>query len=349
MSLGPVMLDLAGTSLSPEERELLCHPQVGGVILFTRNFESVGQLTELVREIHALRTPHLLIAVDHEGGRVQRFHEGFTSLPPVARLGELYDHDRRKARELARQLGWLMAAELRAVGVDFSFAPVLDLAYGVSGIIGDRAFHRDPLVVTELARSYIHGMRDAGMAATGKHFPGHGAVKEDSHLALPVDHRSLDEIMDADVLPYRSLIEDGLAGVMPAHVIYAQVDPAPAGFSAYWLQGVLRGELGFQGVIFSDDLSMEAAADVGGSYPARAERALQAGCDMVLVCNHPEGAAEVVDSLADYGNPVAQLRLARMHGHHAPGYGELRESSQWRDAQQVVALLETSPWLEMDV
>lgn len=348
MSLGPVMLDLVGVSISDEERQMLLHPQTGGVILFTRNFESIGQLTELVREIHALRSPHLLVAVDHEGGRVQRFREGFSALPAVNLLGHIYKKDRQQARDLARTTGWLMAAELRAVGVDFSFAPVLDIAHGLSGVIGDRAFHAQPEAVADLARAYIRGMNEAGMAATGKHFPGHGGVKEDSHTDLPVDQRSLEQIRQSDILPFERLIGQGLAAVMPAHVIYACVDPQPAGFSSYWLKGVLRAELGFQGVIFSDDLSMQAAHSVG-DYGARAHIALEAGCDMVLVCNHSEGAREVLTALEGYSEPVSQLRLARMHGRKGQAWGDLRASEPWRLALEAVRAYDDSPWLELNV
>ena len=348
MALGPVMLDLVGTEITPEERELLLHPQTGGVILFTRNFESITQLTELVREIHALRDPHLLVAVDHEGGRVQRFREGFTRLPPVSRLGEIYRKDRQQARALAKESGWLMAAELRAVGIDFSFAPVLDVAHGLSGVIGDRAFHADPEVLADLAHHYMQGMNEAGMAATGKHFPGHGGVKEDSHHALPVDRRPLADIRQSDLVPFERMIHYGLAAIMPAHVIYSQADPEPAGFSAFWLKGVLRHELGFQGVIFSDDLSM-AAAHVAGSFAQRARKALDAGCDMVLVCNHPEGAREVLKSLEGFDDPVSQVRLARMHGRRPQSWGGLHESPRWRQAAEAVAAYDESPNLEMDV
>ncbi|MGM0595126.1 MAG: beta-N-acetylhexosaminidase, partial [Pseudomonadota bacterium] len=259
MSLGPVMLDLRGATLQDGEAELLRHPLVGGVILFSRNYENPEQLTALIDAIHAVRTPPLLVAVDHEGGRVQRFRQGFTRLPPMRRFGEIYERDRRRARQLAEQAGWVMASELRAVGVDFSFAPVLDLDYGVSAVIGDRAFHRSPEVVADLGAALMHGMQRAGMAAVGKHFPGHGAVTVDSHEAIPQDSRPLVDILAEDVRPYRSMIANGMAGVMPAHVIYTDVDPQPAGFSSYWLGEVLRSQLAFQGVIFSDDLNMEGA------------------------------------------------------------------------------------------
>ncbi len=347
MSLGPVMLDLEGTALTETERRLLSHPRAGGVILFTRNFESLGQLTELVREIHALRTPRLLVAVDHEGGRVQRFREGFTRLPAAARFGEQYDRNPARGRELARMAGWLMAAELRAVGVDFSFAPVLDLAHGVSGVIGDRAFHRDPEVVADLAHHYMSGMQHAGMAAVGKHFPGHGGVREDSHLALPVDRRTPADLY-TDILPFERMVRFGLAGIMPAHVVYERCNPLPAGFSSYWLRGELRDRLGFEGVIFSDDLSM-AGAECMGDYPDRARAALKAGCDMVLVCNHPEQAARVLDALDDEPDPASIARLARMHGRKGMSWGELTDSDEWQKARAVIGALDDSPLMELHV
>lgn len=350
MSLGPVMMDLVGTTVSDQEIELLHHPQTGGVILFTRNFASIDQLSELVAAIRALREPQLLIAVDHEGGRVQRFRTGFTMLPPSGRLGEIYGRDPKAARRLASTVGWLMGAELRAVDIDFSFAPVLDLAHGVSGVIGDRAFHRNPEAVADLAHHLVLGLRDAGMAAVGKHFPGHGGVKEDSHIALPIDDRRTEDILAEDVVPFERLIHYGIPGMMPAHVVYSRCDERPAGYSAYWLQEVLRGRLGFQGAIFSDDLSME-AAHVGGDCGERAKTALEAGCDMVLICNHPQGAMQALEFLERYEvNPASLVRLSRMRGRKAPDYDALHQSARWHSAVQAVCdICGDSPELELNV
>jgi beta-N-acetylhexosaminidase len=342
------MLDLVGTALTDAEREMLCHPQTGGVILFTRNYVGVDQLQALVREIHALRKPRLLIGVDQEGGRVQRLRSGFTPLPAPRRLGQIYNQHRARALELAEQTGWLMAAELRAVGVDFSFAPVLDVDRGVSGVIGDRALHRNPEVVAELARRYMLGMRRAGMAAVGKHFPGHGGVKEDSHSALPVDDRTLADILAEDALPFERMIHYGLAGIMPAHVVYTAADRRPAGYSRYWLREILRRRLGFQGAIFSDDLSMKGAEEVGG-YGERAAAALEAGCDMVLVCNNPDGARSALTRLEGFEAPASQVRLTRLHGQQPFAYDELRASQAWRTAERVVRTIDESPTLELDV
>ena len=348
MSLGPVMVDLAGTTISELETELLLAPQVGGVILFTRNFASVEQVTQLVSEIHALRTPHLLVAIDHEGGRVQRFREGFTRLPAAAVFGEMFRRDEQAARRCAEQTGWLMAAECRATGIDFSFAPVLDLAHGVSGVIGNRAFHSNPEITATLAYAFMHGMSAAGMPAVGKHFPGHGGVVEDSHLALPIDKRDLETLLKEDIVPFERMINNGLRAIMPAHVIYEKVDDKPAGFSKIWLQKILRQRLKFQGLIFSDDLTMEAAS-IAGSYGERADLALAAGCDMVLVCNHTEGALEVVEHLKDYANPASQLRLTRMHGKGEISRAQLHADARWQTTADMVAKLDESPWLEMDV
>lgn len=348
MSLGPVMVDVQGLELDPQEREMLAHPLVGGVILFSRNYESPEQLRELVAQIHGLREPQILVAVDHEGGRVQRFRDGFSLLPAVRKIGDIYDQDKARGRKLAREHGWLMASELRAMGVDFSFAPVLDLDYGSSQVIGDRAFHHDPEVVADLAHAYIQGMQEAGMAATGKHFPGHGFVSADSHVAIPEDDRDLELIRHHDMIPFERLARNGLAAVMPAHIIFQQIDKRPAGFSAYWLQDVLRRQLGFSGVIFSDDLSMEGAS-VAGGYPQRAASALEAGCDMVLVCNNPAAAAEVLSTLRVEPNPVSHARLARMHGRHPLTPAELHRDPRWRESRRLLADLQEEPTLDLDL
>ena len=313
MMLGPAMIDVAGLELSPPEREMLRHPAVGGVILFARNFSSPLQVLRLCRSIRALRTPELLIAVDHEGGRVQRFRQGFTIVPPMRALGRLHDRDPAAAREAARGTGYVIGAELQAHGVDFSFAPVLDVDYGESGVIGDRAFHSDPAAIAALAGALQEGLLDSGSIAVGKHFPGHGYVRADSHHEVPVDERTMDEIRRADLVPFRKLAPT-LGGIMPAHVVYPKVDPKPAGFSRTWLRGVLRGDLGFEGTIFSDDLSMEGARTAGGVVE-RAEAALEAGCDMVLLCNDATAAGVLLEGLE--GRKVARElagRLARLHG-----------------------------------
>src|SRR5216683_243153 len=311
MTLGRVMLDVAGLRVTPEEKEILRHPSVGGVILFARNFESPKQLTALTAEIRALRRPELLIAVDHEGGRVQRFQEGFTRIPAMRSLGERWESDAAEARALAESAGYVIAVELRLRGVDFSFAPVLDVDFGSSSVIGDRAFSDEPEVIAALAGAFVAGAGAGGAASVGKHFPGHGYVKADSHVDVPVDGRGLDEIEANDLQPYRDLIALGLAGVMPAHVIYPAVDSRPAGFSRVWLKDILRGRLAFDGMIFSDDLSMEGAS-VAGGVVQRAEAALAAGCDMVLLCNAPQSATELLDALK--GRALDPRRAERMRG-----------------------------------
>ena len=335
--LGPLMLDVRGTALTDDDRTRLAHPLVGGVILFARNYENPAQLAQLTAEIRALKSPPLLIAADQEGGRVQRFRDGFTRLPPMRILGRIYDARPHQAKTLAREAGYVMAAELRAHGVDLSFAPVLDLDCGVSSVIGDRAFHHAPQAVIELSHALMLGMKDAGMAACGKHFPGHGHIAADSHVAIPVDERDYADIALNDLLPFRALIDMGLAAVMPAHVIYPKADAAPAGFSRFWLQRVLRGELNFQGMIFSDDLTMEGAA-VAGDITARTLAALAAGCDMALVCNRPDLADETLAHLdVDWPAP-ARARLARMHGRPPPlDMTALRESARYADALHHIA------------
>jgi beta-N-acetylhexosaminidase len=274
-------------------------------------------LKALTAAIHAVRQPPLLISVDHEGGRVQRFREGFTRIPPMRELGRIWDKNPKRAKTLAEEAGWVLAAELRAHGVDFSFTPVLDIDYGNSAVIGDRAFHRDTRAITDLAHSLMIGMKRGGMATVGKHFPGHGFVAADSHTDIPVDERSFDEIEHDDLIPFRRMTDIGMQAVMPAHVIYPKVDSKPAGFSRVWLQEVLRKRLGFNGVIFSDDLSMEGAV-VAGNVTQRALAALEAGCDMVLVCNRPDLADELLETLTWNISAVSMVRLARMHGGHHP-------------------------------
>ena len=316
---GQVMLDVLGTELTDEDRARLAHPATGGVILFSRNYNSREQLAALVAAIREASPDPLLISVDHEGGRVQRFRgEGFTQLPPMGWLGKRYDESPEEALDESELLGWLMATELREVDIDFSYAPVLDLGLGVCDVIGDRAFHRDPDVIARLARRFMRGMHDAGMSAVGKHFPGHGAVVEDSHLALPIDQRELEVILDQDVSPFRQLIAYGLDGIMPAHVIYPAADQNAAGFSAFWLREILRDRLGFEGMIFSDDLTM-VAAESAGSYSNRATAAIEAGCDMVLVCNNPVAADEVLEAMRDVVSNESLLRLASMAGSETAG------------------------------
>ncbi|MCY4421388.1 MAG: beta-N-acetylhexosaminidase [Gammaproteobacteria bacterium] len=343
MSLGPLMVDLRADSLSAQEKRLLLEPSVGGVILFSRNFTSVESLTNLVSEIHALRHPRLLVAVDQEGGCVQRFRRGFTQLPAIQGLGKIHDTDSKRACALAEITGWLMAAELRSVGIDFSFAPVLDLNCGVSWVIGERAFHKDPEIVAALATYYIRGMRRAGMQAVGKHFPGHGGVAADSHVDRPVDTRSYQDLLLQDILPFRRLINQSIAGIMSAHVIYEKIDEEVATYSKKWLHTVLREQLDFKGAVFSDDLSMK-AADCSDEYPVRTRKALQAGCDMVLICNDSEQAVQVAEQLRSQDSPASQIRLARMHGgKHSIPYKELRVSDEWQSAVlQVESYLDQS-------
>lgn len=313
MSLGPLMLDIAGTELTETDCARLSHPLVGGVILFARNYASPPQLAELTATIRALRYPSLLIAVDQEGGRVQRFRDGFTRLPPMRVLGEIHDRNPDHAHHLASQAGYVLAAELKACGVDLSFTPVLDLNHGQSCVIGDRAFHREPRVVADLALALRDGLQSAGMAAVAKHFPGHGAIQADTHIETAIDTRNYADIEKEDLIPFRRMINAGLSGIMAAHVIYPAIDQHPAGFSGEWLQRILRHDLRFEGCIFSDDLCMQAARNYG-SITHRAEKALQAGCDMVLVCNDPDAADELLGSLQWEFSAVSMARLERMRG-----------------------------------
>ncbi|MGK0270292.1 MAG: beta-N-acetylhexosaminidase [Cocleimonas sp.] len=336
MSIAPVMLDLEGLELSNEETEILGHPLTGGVIFFSRNYESVKQLSSLIQSVRKVTNSYekdLLIAVDHEGGRVQRFRSEFTELPAIATLADSQDPSQK-----AFSHGWLMASEVRAMDIDFSFAPVLDINYGVSGVIGDRSFNRDPEVISKLASEYIKGMREAGMASTGKHFPGHGAVVEDSHLEIPIDRRTKEQIWKEDIIPFTELIKQGLDAIMPAHVIYEALDNKPAGFSSYWLQQVLRNELKFDGVIFSDDLSMEGAS-VAGGFANRAEAAMTAGCDMILVCNNRQGAIEVLDNATIKQTAKSAQRLLRMKGASFMNRSSLLDSKRWAESVKEMTYL----------
>ena len=341
MSLGPLMVDIAGTELSADDVRVLAHPMVGSVILFTRNYSNPRQVAALTAAIRALRTPHLLIAVDHEGGRVQRFREGFTRLPAARLLGRRFDEDRRDALGLAQSVGWLMASELRAVGVDFSFAPCIDLDYGVSEIIGDRAFHSDPDTVAALAVATMSGMREAGMPAIAKHFPGHGAVVADSHIALPVDRREFVDL-EADMRPYRPLIDNNLPGIMVAHVVFPAMDALPASLSRRWITGVLRGEMGFHGCVFADDLTMAGAAAFGDCL-ARVDLALAAGCDVLPICNDRHSVELVLGRFgANVGSAASQARLVRMRARgEAPA--DLRADRHWQETAARIAGLSAIP------
>lgn len=334
--MGPLMLDIAGTELQPEDVERLNHPQCAGLILFSRNYESPEQILALTRSVRQSVKRPCLIGVDQEGGRVQRFREGFFDLPAQRRLGELFEHSPQEAIRMANSLGWLMASEVRAVDVDFSFAPVLDLDYGSSSVIGDRSLHASPETVTSLARAYIWGMKRAGMPAVAKHFPGHGFVKADSHTDVAVDPRPMDEIEASDLVPFSELIGLGLEAVMPAHVIYEACDPRPAGFSSFWLQTVLRGQLGFQGLVVSDDLNMAAAADFGGPVE-RSTAALEAGCNLLLMCNNPSAADDILEGLEQNHVQADASTLSLLRGRGQQSWTELHADKSWKEAEGRIA------------
>jgi len=329
------MLDVLGTSLTPEDKELLQHPLVGGLILFSRNFESVAQVSALVADIRQVTHNDFLIAIDHEGGRVQRFRDGFSKIPAMGALWTLANENMIEAKTLAMQCGVLMALEVQSVGIDISFAPVLDVN-GISAVIGDRGFHQKPEHVATLASSFIAGMHHVGMKATGKHFPGHGSVAEDSHIALPIDVREHTEIDVFDLLPFKTLIGVGqLDALMPAHVIFPDVDDDAVGFSSLWLKEILRKKLAFDGVIFSDDLSMEGAACIGG-YTERAEAAQQAGCDMLLLCNNRAGCIEVIDNANIEINSLSTYRLKKLLKTHSFNYESLTSNEDWQAASKLL-------------
>ncbi|MDP1558502.1 MAG: beta-N-acetylhexosaminidase [Nitrosomonas sp.] len=337
MSPGPVMLDIEGTRLTPDEKTRLSHPLVGGVILFTRNYTSREQLTELCAEIHALRSPSLLIAVDHEGGRVQRFKDNFTRLPAMRELGNIWDRNPTRALHLAQQTGYVLAAELNACGIDLSFTPVLDIGLGQSCVIGNRAFHHKSHVIAKLAHSLMLGLKSVGFMAVGKHFPGHGYIQADTHVERAIDNRSYADIEMDDMVPFRQMINFGLAGIMSAHVIYPEIDRNPVSFSSVWLKDILRGELQFDGCIFSDDLNMLGVAYIG-NIVARAKAALQAGCDMILVCNNPPSLDQLLAALQWDISAVSCARLARMHGRSHPlSMIELRETANYTKAVREIS------------
>ncbi len=332
MSIGPIMFDLEGLALTQEERDLLLHPHIGGVILFSRNYESPEQVIELTQSVRSVN-PNILISVDQEGGRVQRFRDSFTQIPGMQQIGKLYNQDNQAGCEFSEACGWLMATEVLAVGVDFSFAPVLDLDKQMSQVIGDRSFHSDPEIVVKLARCFVQGMNRAGMAAVGKHFPGHGSVAPDSHRELPKDERSFKEIEQNDLIPFQKL-KNELAGIMPAHILFSKIDEMPVGFSKYWLETILRQRLDYQGAIFSDDLTMQGAKKIG-DIQTRALFALDAGCDMILVCND----RDAVESLLDIKltvNEFSEERLKRFVGHDHLTWQTMLVSEEWKRVVKLI-------------
>lgn len=339
---GAVMADVAGFTLTEAEKQRLLDPAIGGIILFRRNFSDINQLKQLVKEIKALRTPELIIAVDHEGGRVQRFIEGFTRLPAMRVLGEIWDNEgEEQACHAAQQVGWVLATELAACGIDLSFTPVLDLDWGNCAVIGNRSFHAQASVVSRLALALQAGLNRGGMKSCGKHFPGHGFVEGDSHHVLPQDNRSFEQLQQHDITPFALLAQAGMAAVMPAHVVYPNIDSQPAGFSEFWLKTVLRQQLGFNGVIFSDDLTMEGAGGAG-DIKERARLSFAAGCDIVLVCNRPDLMDELRADLMPSENPYLAERWQQMACHISIEQAQAMMATEaFKQAQAMTAQLAT--------
>jgi beta-N-acetylhexosaminidase len=330
--MGAIILDLTGLELSAEEREILKHPQVGGIIFFSRNYESPSQLQALILQIRSCSKRHLLLSVDQEGGRVQRFLSGLTRLPPLGNIGQLYEKNPQQAIQFAETYGWLMASELLALGIDLSFAPVLDLDIGLNQVIGKRAFHADPTIVTQLAGAAIQGMNHAGMSAVGKHFPGHGSVTSDTHTHFTIDTRDYKTIATTDLIPFARLAPL-LGGMMASHIVYNEIDPLPCGFSSFWLQTILREKLNFSGAIFTDDLSMQAVQTMG-SISGRVQLALQAGCDSLLICNNRKDAISALEFLESnlQLKKTTEKRLQKLFPHRTLDSPKLQQSIAWRNA-----------------
>lgn len=339
--IGSLIIDLQGKILSSIEQELLAHPLVGGVILFARNYESREQLQHLCQQIRASRPQPLLIMVDQEGGRVQRFISEFTRLPSFAQFGILYDRNTEAACGLIKDCAWLMAVELLSVGIDLSLSPVLDLNKGVSSVIGQRAFHADSQAVITMACAFVQGMREAGMAATGKHFPGHGSVALDSHVDIPVDRRNLSEIEQTDMIPFAAMIKAGISAIMAAHIVFPNVDTAAVGFSSRWLKDILRNQLQFNGAIFSDDLSME-GANISANYADRVSAAREAGCDFTLLCNNQGAVIKVLDTLSAELNSVSQEKWCVLQGRLSPNQA-YKENQRWQKTHEILSALDISP------
>jgi len=342
MGRGFIMTDIGGRELTSADRDLLVEENVGGVILFSRNYESPQQISTLVQEIRNLKSPPLLVAVDHEGGRVQRFRNGFTDIPAMRKIGRLYEMNANIALKVSETVGWIVGAELRSVGIDLSFAPCVDLDWGVSSVIGDRSFHKNKYAVENLAYHFSKGMRESGMSPVAKHFPGHGAVAIDSHEDLPIDRREFSKLLD-DIYPYESLIrKNTVSAVMMAHIIYKEADNLPASISEYWMQNHLRNQLNFDGVIFSDDLSMHALRGYGDTV-TRAERALRSGCDMILICNDRDNTKKVIQAKKNHSNYNSMIRIARVSGKKTYSLGELQNDQKWKSARDLIEKFVINP------